>query len=228
MSRSRQFDAVLFDLDGTLIDTAPDMVGVLQNQLQDEGRDRIDYAAARSNVSNGSAGLIRLAFPDVTAKEHERLRTDYLDRYVMSVCEESTLFSGLADLLDLLDGADIPWGVVTNKPTRMTDPLMDALGLLNRATCTISGDTIPQRKPDPAPLLLAAEKTGILPGRTTYVGDALRDIEAGNAAGMFTIAAGYGYVTDDDDPIRWNADVIVSDPQELTMMLVKGANLDAA
>lgn len=228
MTNSRQFDAVLFDLDGTLIDTALDMVAILNAQLQDAGRNPIDYELARSNVSNGSAGLIHLGFPDVSSEEHEQLRCDYLNRYAAAVCVHSTLFPTLADLLQKLENAKIPWGIVTNKPARMTAPLLDALALSSRAACAISGDTIPQRKPDPAPMFLACEQTGVAPKRTVYVGDSIRDIDAGRAAGMFTVAARYGYVTADDNPESWLADVIVNDPQELTTFLLKGVNLHAA
>jgi phosphoglycolate phosphatase len=228
MTNSRQFDAVLFDLDGTLIDTALDMVAILNAQLQDAGRNPIDYKLARSNVSNGSAGLIHLGFPDVSSEEHEQLRCDYLNRYAAAVCVHSTLFPTLADLLQKLENAKIPWGIVTNKPARMTAPLLDALALSSRAACAISGDTIPQRKPDPAPMFLACDQTGVAPKRTVYVGDSIRDIDAGRAAGMFTVAARYGYVTADDNPESWLADVIVNDPQELTRLLLKGVNLHAA
>ncbi len=223
----RAFEAVLFDLDGTLIDTAQDMVAVLLELLESEGRDPIAYVLARSCVSNGSAGLIQLAFPDVSDKEHERLRNEYLDRYEASVCVHSTVFDGIGPLLDQFDDIGLPWGVVTNKPSRMTKPLLAALDLDSRIACQISGDTIPERKPHPAPLLLACEQTGIAPALSVYVGDAARDIEAGQAAGMYTIAAAYGYITADDDAASWNADSIAADAQELTTMLRKGVNLVA-
>ena len=155
MAAASSFDAVLFDLDGTLVDTAPDMVRVLLELLANEGRAPLDFGLVRSHVSNGAAGLISLGFPDARAEEHERLRLDYLERYEDAVCVESSLFPGLSELLDELDAGDLPWGVVTNKPARMTEPLLHGLGLATRAACMISGDTIPQRKPDPAPLLLA-------------------------------------------------------------------------
>jgi phosphoglycolate phosphatase len=222
------FDAVLFDLDGTLIDTAPDMVAVLLAMLEHEGRESIPYNVVRSHVSNGSAGLVRLGFPDVSEEIHEQLRLQYLERYEQSVCVDSTIFTGLEPILDLFDKHGLPWGVVTNKPARMTAPLLAALGLSDRVACQISGDTIPERKPHPAPLLLACTQTGVAPGRSVYVGDASRDIEAGRAAGMFTIAAAYGYVTDDDSPAAWNADVIAVNVDELTTLLRKGVNLDAS
>jgi phosphoglycolate phosphatase len=219
------FDAVLFDLDGTLIDTAPDMVAVLLQMLESDGRDSIPYEVVRSYVSNGSAGLIQLGFPDASVQQHEQLRLEYLDRYAQSVCVHSTLFAGMEQLLDQLDDENLPWGVVTNKPARFTRPLLEALGLGHRVACQVSGDTIPQRKPHPAPLLLACEQTGVGPARSVYVGDAARDIEAGQAAGMYTVAAAYGYITDDDDAASWNADLIASDVQELTTILRKGVNL---
>ena len=213
------FSAVLFDLDGTLIDTAPDMVGVLADLQLDEGHEPLDYDLARSHVSHGAAGLINLAFPGVSRDEHERLRLDYLERYEAAVCIGSAVFPGLDDLLDTLDSARVPWGVVTNKPMRMTDPLLAALGIAERAGCAVSGDTLPRRKPDPAPLIHACEIIGIAPAQSIYVGD------AGIAAGMMTVAATYGYITADDDPADWNADEMVHDIEELTHLVLKGVNL---
>ena len=227
MGGNRAFDAVLFDLDGTLVDTAPDLVAVLQAILSDEGREPIAYPLARSHVSHGSAGLINLGFPDASAEEFERLRLDFLDRYEQAVCVQSTLFPEMSALLDRLDSANLPWGVVTNKPGRMTEPLMARLGILERAACMISGDTIPERKPDPAPLHLACDHTGIEAGRSVYIGDAARDIEAGLAAGMHTIAVAYGYIPAEEDPYNWHAHQVVADPKELTHLVLKGVNLDA-
>lgn len=228
MTPDNAFDAILFDLDGTLIDTAPDMVAVLLEMMENEGRDPLPYEMARSFVSNGSAGLVHLGFPDISENEHERLRLEFLDRYEQSVCVHSTVFAGLESLLDQFDDQRLPWGIVTNKPARMTKPLLSALGLSSRVACQISGDTIPERKPHPAPLLLACEQTGVAPARSVYIGDSSRDIEAGQAAGMFTVAAAYGYIPDDDDATAWNADQIAFDVQELTTMLQKGVNLSAS
>ena len=220
------FDAILFDLDGTLVDTAPDMVAVLLGMQKDHGLALVPYDLARSHVSNGAVGLIRLAFPEADDALMKQLHQEYLDRYENAVCVDSTLFPELGDLLDELDALSRPWGVVTNKPMRMTDPLLAGLGLSSRVACSISGDTLPQRKPDPAPLLLASQQIGVPSEKTVYVGDAVRDIEAGRAAGMFTIAATYGYITDDDDPGTWDADLIASDTRELTHYLLKGVNLE--
>lgn len=221
------FDAILFDLDGTLVDTAPDMVAVLLDMQKDHGLSLLPYDLARSHVSNGALGLIRLAFPEVDDELAKQLHQEYLDRYENAVCVDSTLFPELGDLLDELDAAGRPWGIVTNKPQRMTEPLLAGLGLDSRTACSISGDTLPQRKPDPAPLLLASQQIGIPTKKTVYVGDSVRDIQAGRAAGMFTIAATYGYITAEDDPQSWEADLVAADTGELTNYLLKGVNLDS-
>jgi len=224
--RPAGFESILFDLDGTLVDTAPDMVGVLEAMQISHGGTLVSHELARSNVSNGAIGLIRLAFPSSTGAEEKRLLQEYLDRYQQSVCEESRVFPGLDSLLDQLDAARLPWGVVTNKPQKLTEPLLAGLGLDARTACIISGDTIAERKPHPAPLLLASKKTRVAPDKTIYVGDAARDIEAGRAAGMTTVAAAYGYITSDDSANNWQADFIAADTQELVTILLKAVNLD--
>jgi 2-phosphoglycolate phosphatase len=224
--RARDFDAVLFDLDGTLVDTAPDMVRVLQDMQASRGYDLVAYEVGRRYVSNGAIGLLRLAFPDEAIDFGDAMHYEYLERYAQMICDESRVFDGLAELLDLLDDAGRPWGVVTNKPEHLTLPLMDALGLAERSACTVSGDSLPVRKPDPGPLLHACDIAGVDAWRSIYIGDAARDIEAGLAAGMSTIAAGYGYITEDDDPREWGADILASDTQELTQIVLKAVNLE--
>jgi N-acetyl-D-muramate 6-phosphate phosphatase len=218
---------VLFDLDGTLVDTAPDMVAVLADLQEAHGLERLAYEAGRAHVSNGAVGLLRLAFPDVPADALVPLHAEYLDRYAQALCVRSALFPGLEHLLDELDRARCPWGVVTNKPERLTVPLMAALQLAERAACIVSGDTLPQRKPHPAPLILAAQRLGVAPEASVYIGDAARDIEAGRAAGMATIAAAYGYIVPGDEPATWGADSIVADVGELTHLVLKAVNLGA-
>ena len=218
---------VLFDLDGTLVDTAPDMVAVLADLQEARGFERLAYEAARAHVSNGAIGLLRLAFPDVPSEALGPLHAEYLDRYAKALCVRSALFPGLEHLLDELDRASCPWGVVTNKPERLTVPLMAALMLTDRAACIVSGDTLPQRKPHPAPLILAARRLGVAPEASVYIGDAARDIEAGRAAGMATVAAAYGYIVPGDEPAAWGADSIVADVGELTHLVLKAVNLGA-
>jgi phosphoglycolate phosphatase len=220
LSAPARADAILFDLDGTLVDTAPDMVAILTDLQKDNGLEPLPYELARAYVSNGAMGLIRLGFAKVDDAECARLHRDYLERYERAVCVASTLFPGLSDLLDRLDAASRPWGVVTNKPKRMTEPLLEKLGLRERIACAVSGDTLPQRKPDPAPMLLACRMIDVAPARTIYVGDAARDIEAGRAAGMGTFAAAYGYITEDDDPADWGADQIAGNTEELTRLIL--------
>ena len=219
------FNAVLFDLDGTLIDTAPDMVAVLQAMQNAHGFDPVSYEQGRSHVSNGALGLLGLGFPDVDINVGDDMHAEYLERYAETLCENSRVFAGIDRLLDLLDDAGCPWGVVTNKPEYLTHPLLDALGLSVRSACTVSGDSLPVRKPDPAPLLLACDMAGVDAYRSIYVGDAARDIEAGLRAGMATIAAGYGYITDDDDPREWGADIMAADTEELAQIVRKAVSL---
>jgi len=216
---------VLFDLDGTLVDTAPDMVAVLQELQRSYGREPVGYALGRSHVSNGSIALLRLAFPELDPQFGGALHLEFLDRYGARVCEASSLFPGLGILLDDLDAADRRWGVVTNKPARLAEPLLRGLQLADRSACIVSGDTLTLRKPDPAPLLHACELGGMTPATTMYIGDAARDIEAGRNAGMATVAAAYGYVTDDDDPARWGADCVAADSDELARIVRKAVNL---
>lgn len=218
--------AVFFDLDGTLVDTAPDMVAVLCDLMTNNGHSPLAYDTARASVSNGALGLINLAFPAIDDGARQRLHGEYLERYEGAVCVHSSLFPGLREILDDLDRHRLPWGVVTNKPRRMTEPLLSKLGLDARASCIVSGDTLPQRKPDPAPLLLASRLAGVAPGNSIYVGDAERDIAAGRAAGMATIAAAYGYIVHGDDPARWRADRIAASTAELRQMIREAIALD--
>jgi phosphoglycolate phosphatase len=219
--------AVFFDLDGTLVDTAPDMVAALQELQVAHGVDPVPYQLGRSHVSNGALGLLQLAFPDAVITPNGPLLCEYIDRYAAQVCEKSTVFAGLGELLECLDTSSLPWGVVTNKPARLTDPIMASLGLSQRSVCTISGDTLPTRKPDPAQLLHACRIAGIGPADCIYVGDAARDIEAGSRAGMATVAATYGYIVKTDDPQDWGADEYAGDTGELTQILLKAVNLQA-
>ena len=226
---SEQFNgntkAVFFDLDGTLADTAPDMVGALQDLQRYHGIEPVPYELGRSHVSNGAVGLLTLAFPDETISPNSPLLCDFIDRYSQQVCDRTALFNGLGRLLDELDNGTVPWGVVTNKPSHLTDPILAALQLDARSVCAISGDTLPTRKPEPAQLLLACEMAAVSPNDCIYVGDAIRDIEAGSRAGMATVAAGYGYIVETDDPRSWGADKYAGNTDELAQILLKAVNL---
>ena len=221
----RQIHAVLFDLDGTLVDTAPDMVAVLQEMAAANDLQPVPYELARANVSNGAIGLLSVVFPDAKAEYHSPLHLEYLERYEQRLCVDSAIFPGLESLLDNLESANVRWGIVTNKPEHLTMPLIRALGLESRSACNVSGDTLPERKPHPAPLLHACELIKVAPTNSIYVGDAARDIEAGQAAGMATIAAAYGYITDGDDPSSWGADKIATDTDDLAKLVLKAVTL---
>jgi phosphoglycolate phosphatase len=212
--------AVLFDLDGTLADTAPDLVAVLNVMLGEHGLPPMPYAVARNEVSNGSSGLVKLGFgSELPAAEFEALRERFIKLYSARVCLHSRLFSGLQDVCEVFFRNKTPWGVVTNKPQLMTVPLLAELGLGAIAGTIVSGDQLPQRKPHPAPLLLAAEELEVEPNRCIYIGDAPRDVEAGRAAGMSTIAAAYGYIRPEEDVRAWGADYVVRHPRELVRLL---------
>jgi phosphoglycolate phosphatase len=225
LSASQQLNGVLFDLDGTLVDTAPDMVAVLQDMQRNHGLEPVPYELGRANVSNGAIGLLSVGFPEARAEFNSPLHREYLERYEKRVCVDSVVFPGLEELLVALESKQVLWGIVTNKPERLTLPLLRKLGLEARSACTVSGDSLPERKPHPAPMLMACELAGFHPERTIYVGDAARDIEAGRAAGMLTIAAAYGYITDDDDASNWGADQIAADTADLAQIVLKAVTL---
>ncbi len=207
--------ALLLDLDGTLLDTAPDMGGALNRLLDEEGREPLPQSAIRPVVSHGAVRLVKLGFPAVEGAEFERLRLRFLELYSHHLAQYTQPFPGLLEVLDELERRELPWGVVTNKPGWLTDPLLAALGLDRRASCVVSGDTVAERKPHPLPLLHAAGLVGVAPANCVYVGDAERDIQAGRAAGMTTVVAAYGYISADDDPAGWQPTGIIAEPGEL-------------
>lgn len=216
---------VLFDLDGTLVDTAPDMVAILQEMRRARGLSPISYELGRANVSNGAIGLLSVGLPDEKAEFNSPLHLEYLERYEKRVCVDSVLYPDLEGLLATLESHGIPWGIVTNKPERLTMPLLRVLGLDKRAACTVCGDSLPERKPHPAPMLHACELAAMTAADTIYVGDAARDVEAGRAAGMTTIAVAYGYITDDDNVESWGADQIAADTADLAQIVLKAVTL---
>ena len=211
-----EIKTVLFDLDGTLIDTAPDMAYALNLLLQEEGRDEMSYESIRPVVSNGSVALVKLGFGDELEEATlERLKKRYLEIYQEHLCENSSLFDGMPELLRHIEAQDMNWGVVTNKPGWLTLPLMEQIGLAERASCIVSGDTTPNRKPHPEPMFHACLAAGSEPQQCVYIGDARRDIEAGNNAGMKTIVALYGYIGDWENTDDWGAEHKVDQPMDV-------------
>ncbi|HEY9201154.1 MAG TPA: HAD-IA family hydrolase [Gammaproteobacteria bacterium] len=216
----QQIKTVLFDLDGTLIDTAPDMAHALNLLLEEEQCDTLPYEAIRPVVSNGSAALVELGFAGVSdPAELARLKQRYLDIYQANLCVHSTLFPGMAELIDQLELHRRNWGVVTNKPGWLTDPLMRQLDLYTRAACVISGDTTANRKPHPEPMYLACKQAGSTGSQCLYIGDAQRDIQAGRNAGMQTMIACYGYIGDWENIDDWGADYRIEQPLDVLDLL---------
>jgi phosphoglycolate phosphatase len=207
--------AILFDLDGTLLDTAPDMIGALNRLRAEESLAPLPPAAVRASVSHGAVRLIKVGFPEARDDDFERLRLRFLQIYADNLADGTRLFPGLEDVLQRFEADGLPWGVVTNKPGWLTDPLLLQLGLSPRACCVVSGDTVAERKPHPLPLLHAASLAGVAAERCVYVGDAERDIVAGRAAGMQTVVAAYGYLGEADEPATWNADGIITEPAQV-------------
>lgn len=219
MSRRREIDAVLFDLDGTLLDTAPDMAAALNRLLAEEGIAPLPFATIRPHVSQGSPRLLELCFGRPEPAQFEVLRQRFLDHYQRGLADQTRIFAGYERVLEVLETAGLRWGIVTNKPGWLTEPLLAALGLLDRSGCTVSGDTLSERKPHPLPLQHAARVLGLPAERCVYVGDAERDVQAARSAGMMAVVAGFGYLGTDTDPASWQADAILEQPADLLAWL---------
>ncbi len=216
---NRDVRAVLFDLDGTLLDTAPDMVAALNALLEEKDRSALPYETARPFVSHGSGRLVRLGFPDAGPDALIDLQQRYLDIYSSALGVHTRLFPGMEAVLSGLSDAKIPCGIVTNKPAWLTDPLLAQLGLTARFVCVVSGDTVSERKPHPMPMLHAARLAGVAADACVYVGDAERDMKAAHAAAMTGLVATYGYLAPDEDWRRWGGDGWIGAPIELLTWL---------
>lgn len=209
-------EAVLFDLDGTLIDTAPDMGAALNNLLVEEGYDPLPLQSIRPVVSKGGLVLTQLGFGEiVTELEIEPLRKRFLQHYRNIVADNSALFAGMDEVLNTLENNNLLWGIVTNKPEWLTTPLLEQLNLNQRASVVICGDTLEFKKPHPQPLIIAAETIGVKCENCIYVGDDKRDIDAGNAANMITLSAAYGYIEANTNLAEWGADGNLNQPLDL-------------
>ena len=213
---------ILFDLDGTLVDTAPDLGYALNLQLHQHGRAPLSDATIRPFASHGSRGLIGLGF-GITPNDNNflALRDEYLALYNTVFTRSPVLLTGIAELLQAIEDKGLKWGVVTNKPRRFTIGLIESmsLNLENRAACIVCGDDAPQPKPSPATLLLACSQVGVNPEHCVYVGDAERDVQAGKAAGMKTVVALFGYIDDTDKPSEWGADALITTPNMLLNLI---------
>jgi 2-phosphoglycolate phosphatase len=207
--------AVLFDLDGTLVDTAPDLGHALNLQRARHGLPPLADDVIRPQASHGARGLLEVGFGlQPAAPSFARMREEFLQLYADNICRHSRPFPGILELLAELDARQLKWGVVTNKPACFTEPLMSILDLAERAACIVSGDTCPQPKPHPAPMFAAADLCGAAPGQCLYLGDAERDIQAARAAAMPALVAAWGYLDASDQPHSWGAHALIRQPAE--------------
>lgn len=200
---------VLFDLDGTLLDSAPDMLAAVNAMRARRGRGPMLLADLRPHVSKGSRAMVAAAFMDIDAAEREAWIPEFLAEYEQALGRHGAPFEGVEAMLGMLEAAGTPWGIVTNKPEYLARQLMPLLGWDTRCAVLLGGDTLPVRKPDPTPLLVAAERMGVAAGSCAYVGDDERDIIAARAAGMTSVVALWGYRLSEDDPFSWRGDVLI-------------------
>lgn len=206
---------VLFDLDGTLADTAPDLCHALNAVLAEHAMAPLPLARVRPAASHGAVAMLRLAFPDMNDAAMAPLRESFITHYRANLVRETCLFPGTLDLLAGLEQRGLAWGIVTNKLAHLSTPLLEALQLSRRAACAVYGDTTPHAKPHPAPLLHACELLGCRPEQAVYVGDSTRDVEAAQRAGMPVVLAAWGYLDGVDDTRDWGVDHVIHRPQDL-------------
>lgn len=211
---------ILFDLDGTLADTAPDIAVAINTLRLEEQRAPLPYASLRALVSRGANALLHFAFGTQPGDaDHERLKQRFLSLYAENLCHDTQLFPGTDDVLRALEANGYRWGIVTNKPGALARPLLDQMGLRQRMSALVTGDCLPRRKPHPEPLLEACQLAGCAPGNTVYVGDAQCDMQAANAANIPGLLVRYGYIGDDDEPDTWQATAVLEQPQDLLIWL---------
>lgn len=210
------FDVIFFDLDGTLVDTAPDLAFALNQLLEQEGKSPLPYQTIRPVASHGSLGLLGLGFDiDASHSAFKPLQQRFIQIYQDNLSRQSGLFEGMEAIIEKIESSGKKWGVITNKPAFLTLPLMAALKLDKRAACIVSGDTTANSKPHPEPMLHACQLTDVDPTNCLYIGDAERDIQAGRNVNMHTIIARYGYISEHDKPETWQADAMIDHPSEI-------------
>jgi len=208
---------ILFDLDGTLIDTAPDFVSCLNNLLFEHKRDLVDYNTLSPLVSLGTNKILQTFFPEVAPDTDEfiKLRTQYLNYYAATAYSESIEFAGIDKLLDSIEQAGGTWGIVTNKPQRFALPICESFGYMQKSACLVCGDTLANAKPHPQPVQHAMALAGFTADNCVFIGDAANDIISGNMAGTKTIAVSYGYIPPEIDLNLWKADFVANTPDEI-------------
>jgi len=215
---------VLFDLDGTLLDTAPDLAAALHRLCRERGVAEPSFSAIRQTVSHGAPGMLKACFGlEIDDPLYAECNRRFLEFYAEAIAVKTALFPGMGEVLAHLEAYSIHWGIVTNKPGWLTEPLVKSMGLWPRAACVVSGDTLDKRKPDPEPLWYACEQIGVTPTCSLYVGDAERDVQAGKRAGMMALIAGFGYLSGQDRPEEWGADGFLEQPLDLLAWLGTGS-----
>ena len=221
MTADFKLSCVLFDLDGTLVDTAPDLISCLNRALHVHGFDIVVPEIIKPFISYGAAAMINASQPTLDDQLKADILKTMLTHYQNNIAEHTVFFSGMAETLAAIEAQGLKWGVVTNKRKRFTNPLMDALKLTERAACIVSGDTTANPKPHPEPMLLACKQADVDPKECVYIGDALHDITAGKNAQMKTLAAVYGYINPGDTPETWGADALIESPDQISTWIAK-------
>ncbi len=216
MTSTFNLSCVLFDLDGTLVDTAPDLIACLNKSLKKHGFDEVSSSKIKPFISYGATEMIKQSIECEEQHTLDRILECMLTFYQNNIAEHSQFFSGMKETLNTIESLGLKWGIVTNKRERFTLPLVAALKLTDRAACIISGDTTENCKPHPEPMLTACTQINVKPEECVYIGDALHDINAGKNANMKTLAALYGYLKPDDEPNNWGADALIESPKHLT------------
>jgi len=216
MSSNFNLSCVLFDLDGTLVDTAPDLIACLNIALKQHDFDQVSSTRLKPFISYGAAAMISKSVNDVDEQTQAKILKTMLDCYQANIAEHSRFFTGITETLNTIESLGLKWGIVTNKRERFTTPLVEALNLTDRVACVVSGDTTANSKPHPEPMLTACAQADVKPEECVYIGDALHDINAGKNARMKTLAAIYGYLKPDDNPDNWGADALIESPEQLT------------
>jgi phosphoglycolate phosphatase len=216
MPSNFNLSCVLFDLDGTLVDTAPDLIACLNKALSKHGFDEADSDELKPFISYGAAAMINKSVNNIDKQTQASILESMLAFYQQNIAQHSQFFSGIEQTLNTIESLGLKWGIVTNKRERFTTPLIAALNLTNRVACIISGDTTANSKPHPEPMLTACKQANVKPEECVYIGDAIHDIDAGKNANMKTLAAIYGYLKPDDNPKKWGADALIESPEQLT------------
>ena len=217
---NRKIEAILFDFDGTIADTSEDMVGCLNILLKNHSKEDVDIRKAKNFISKGAAGLINFAFPKISDEEKKLYISEYLEIYKNNLYIKTKLFSGIEELILNIIKKQYKWGIVTNKPSYLVNPIIEKINFTYSPNCVVAGDTLSVKKPNPEPLIHAAKIIGCDPSLCAYVGDDIRDITAANSAGMISVAALYGFIEDLQKVKEWGSDYMINKPLDLENLIV--------